>query len=150
MKGEPITFHTFRFRELDRRVWGFRLYYRENDQWCSHEPEGPYRYAGFRYCDPVARNVGRNDQNEFAALRPGESWSFTREVTDFPEKAAPGDIFRYRFKGVRLDWWDWGHLRDHENTVVWIDESVYAPKDNGGRPMLIVPASNWVEFTLVE
>ncbi|KAJ5157176.1 uncharacterized protein N7482_008276 [Penicillium canariense] len=150
MNGEPVTFHTFRFREVDRRVWGFRLYYGENNQWCPYEPSDPYRYREYRYSNPVANIVGRNDQNAFAALRPGESWSFTREVTEFPENAAPGDQFRYGFKGAQLDWWDWGHLRDHEDTVVWIEEIVCNPRYNGGRPVLIVPASNWVEFALVE
>lgn len=81
---------------------------------------------------------------------PGESWSFTREASDFPQNAAPGDKFRYGFKGASIDWWDWGHFRDHQDTRVWIDGRVLNPQDNGGRPKLVVPASNWAEFTLVE
>lgn len=82
---------------------------------------------------------------------PGESWSFTRQVSDFPKTFAPGNQFQYGFKGITLDWWDWGDLHNHENTVVWIQEDrLHAPKDNGGRPEIKVPASNWLEFKLVE
>ncbi|KAH1396323.1 hypothetical protein KXX51_008404, partial [Aspergillus fumigatus] len=98
----------------------------------------------------VPVNVGHDNQDKFGALVPGESWSFKQEVTDFPTNVSPGDKLRYGFKGAQLDWWDWGHFRDHENTVVWINGKVRDPKDNGGRPGLVVPASNWVEFTVIE
>ena len=82
---------------------------------------------------------------------PGESWSFTRQVSDFPKTFAPGNQFRYGFKGITLDWWDWGDLCNHENTVVWIQEDrLHAPNDNEGRPEIKMPASNWLEFKLVE
>jgi len=63
------------------------------------------------------------------------------------------DVFRYVFKGVEIDWWDWGDSSDHEETIVklpcFINGRVVDPKDNGGRPKLIVPASNSIEFTIV-
>ncbi|KAF4253498.1 hypothetical protein CNMCM8812_001542 [Aspergillus fumigatus] len=147
---KPVTFHTPIFKDIDSRQGGFRLYFREQDHWSPHELPGSFTYHRYRFSKSVPVNVGRNEQDEFVALMPGESWSFTREVTDFPKHAAPGDEFRYRFKGAQLDWWDWGHLGDHENTIVWVNYLVRDPKDNGGRPGLVVPASNWVEFTMVE
>ncbi|GFF25737.1 conserved hypothetical protein [Aspergillus udagawae] len=152
LDGKPVTFHTFLFKWIDDRDGGFRLHFRRkgDDNWSSVEIPVIFTYHMYQYSKCVPVNVGRNDKDGFAALFPGESWSFTREVTHFPKDAAPGDEFRYRFKGTQLDWWDWGHFRDHENTVVGIEYSVRDPKDNGGRPALVVPASNWVEFTIIE
>jgi hypothetical protein len=56
----------------------------------------PYRIT------TTAVNVGRNDRNDFVALMPGESWSFTREVSDFPQNIAPGDKFRYGLRELQL------------------------------------------------
>lgn len=85
-------------------------------------------------------------------LDPGESWSFTREVREFPKDAAQGDRFRYLFKGATLDWWNWGNLEDHKDTVVWVPGRFVAkvrdPKDNDGRPTVVVPASNAEEFNI--
>ncbi|KAJ5890071.1 hypothetical protein N7504_010881 [Penicillium tannophilum] len=148
--GKPVTIHTFVFKDIDRRQNGFRLYYGGKDQWSPHELGGLFTHHDFRFSTSVPVNVGHNDQNEFVALKPGQSWTFTREVSEFPKNVAPGDEFRYGFKGATLDWWDWGHYRDHEDTVVWINAKVRNPTDNGGRPELVVPASNWVEFTLIE
>ncbi|KGO75767.1 hypothetical protein PITC_033510 [Penicillium italicum] len=105
------------------------------------------------FTERVPLNVGRNDGNNFWTLKPGEFWSFTREVREFPNDAAPGDRFGYLFKGATLDWWNWGSLEDHEDTVVWVPgwlvAKVQDPRDNDGRPKIVVPASNAVEFTLV-
>lgn len=150
LDGKPVIFHTFIFKDLDRRQGGFRLYFRGKNQWSPYELGGLFTHHDYRFSTSVPVNIGRNDQNDFIALMPGESCSFTREVSDFPKNIAPGDEFRYGFKGATLDWWDWGHYQDHEDTVVWIDAKVRDPTDNGGRPELVVPASNWVEFTLVE
>jgi hypothetical protein len=53
-----------------------------------------------------------------------------------------------------MDWWDWGSMDEHRETVVklpcWVAGEVTEPKDNGGRPRLVVPASEWIEFTLIE
>lgn len=65
-----------------------------------------------------------------------------------------GDIYRYQNKGGAIDWWDWGDREGHANTVVklppWLTGEVIDPPDNGGRPKLVVPASNVVEFTIIE
>jgi hypothetical protein len=149
-RREPIVFHTFLFKDVDWRQEGFRLYRKENGQWQPYEIRGSFTHHRYRVPNPVSKNVGRNEDNDFIALNPGESWSFTRQVTDFPENVVPGDTFRYCYKGAQLDWWDWGHFQDHEDTVVTIEGKVREPKDNGGRPALVVPASNYVEFTVVE
>ncbi|CAG8112422.1 unnamed protein product [Penicillium nalgiovense] len=150
--GKSVIFHTFRFKDIDCRQNGFRLYFRERDkdEWGPHELGGLFTHHKYRFATIIPVNVGRNDRNGFVALAPGESWSFTREVTEFPQNAALGDKFRYGFKGALIDWWDWGHFQDHQDTVVGIYDRVYDPGDNGGRPELVVPSSNWVEFTLVE
>lgn len=150
LDGMPVTFHTFIFKDIDRRQEGFRLYLRQKDDWSPHEIAGSFTHHEYRFSERVPVNVGHDNQDKFGALVPGESWSFKREVTDFPTNVSPGDKLRYGFKGAQLDWWDWGHFRDHENTVVWINGKVRDPKDNGGRPGLVVPASNWVEFTVIE
>ncbi|PYI12924.1 hypothetical protein BO99DRAFT_407905 [Aspergillus violaceofuscus CBS 115571] len=147
---EPIVFHTFLFRDVDWRQEGFRLYRKEHGQWQPYEIRGSFTYHRYRFPNPVLKNVGRNEDNDFHALSPGESWSFTRRVTDFPDNVVPGDTFRYCYKGAQLDWWDWGHFQDHKDTVVTIEGKVREPEDNGGRPALVVPASNYVEFTVVE
>ncbi|PYI26635.1 hypothetical protein BP00DRAFT_355445 [Aspergillus indologenus CBS 114.80] len=147
---EPIVFHTFLFEDVDWRQEGFRLYRKQDGQWQPYEIRGSFTHHRYRFPDPVSKNVGRNEDNDFHALNPGESWSFTRRVTDFPDNVVVGDTFRYYYKGAQLDWWDWGHFQDHKDTVVTIDGKVREPEDNGGRPALVVPASNYVEFTVVE
>ncbi|KAJ5518743.1 hypothetical protein N7453_001165 [Penicillium expansum] len=150
--GRPITFRSFIFKQPDDHHQGYRLYREGDDGWTPYEWRTHQR--GFIITEPTALNVGRNDENDFWTLKPGESWSFTREVSEFPKDAASGDKFRYLFKGATLDWWNWGSLEDHEDTVIWVPgwllAKVQYPEDNDGRPTVVVPASNAVEFTLVD
>jgi len=95
---------------------GFRLYVKKHDEWSEHEVNGEIQHHAFS-SSPSPVNVGKNE-DRFQSLIPGESCSFSRKVTDFPKNFAPGDRFRYGYKGDKLDWWDWGNLYDHENTVV--------------------------------
>jgi hypothetical protein len=104
----------------------------------------------------VAVNVSQ-DEN-FASLQPGQSWTTStrvegRQIGILPNDVNVGDVFRYVFKGVEVDWWNWGSKAEHNETIVelpcFIDGRVVEPKDNGGRPKLVVPASNFVEFTVV-
>ncbi|KAJ5553756.1 hypothetical protein N7494_003134, partial [Penicillium frequentans] len=73
------------------------------------------------------------------------------ELWNFPNNLQPGDVFRFVFTGATVVWWDWGS-KDlvHTQTVVTAEEipfgSVVDPADNGGRPELVVPTSNQVEF----
>lgn len=146
-----ITFHTSLLQDYDSHNDGFRLYGEDKDKWNGHEINGFLQHHRCRFATPEPVQVGNNELNQFQSLKPGNFWSFTRHVSDFPKTFGPGNQFRYGLKGITLDWWDWGDLQDHRNTVVWITENkLYAPKDNGGRPMIKIPASNWLEFTLVD
>lgn len=147
--GKPVIFHTFIFEDMDNRNDGFRLYVGGKDGWSPHELSGLLTHHLYRFFFPDPFHVGHS-QDRFRTLRPGESCSLTREVSDFPKNAAPGDVFRYGYKGGKLDWWNWGDFEDHEDTVVWIYGRVTDPKDNEGRPGIIIPASNLIEFTIVE
>lgn len=150
--GRPVTFRKSAFTLYDRRYNGFRLYRSEEDEWRGHELGTKFQPRQvFIWAEDEPFNVGHNDGEEFHSLKPGESWTFTRRVSDFPKNLLPGQKFRYKFKGATLDWWDWGSLQDHANTVVWIYVgTLVKPKDNEGRPSLVVPASNWIEFDLDE
>ncbi|KAJ5321969.1 uncharacterized protein N7506_011099 [Penicillium brevicompactum] len=149
--GRPVTFRTSIFKRIDRHYDGFRLYRIEEDEWRAHELSTVFQaHHAYMYAETEPFNVGHNEE-EFQSLKPGESWTFTRQVTDFPKNLLPGQRFRYGFKGATLDWWDWGSLQDHADTVVWICVgAVQRPKDNEGRSALVVPASNWIEFNLDE
>ncbi|CAI7606598.1 unnamed protein product [Penicillium discolor] len=149
LEEKPVIFHTFIFKDMDNRNNGFRLYVGGKDGWSPHELNGLLTHHLYRFCFPDPFHVGHS-QGRFRTLRPGESCSLTREVSDFPKNAAPGDVFRYGYKGGKLDWWDWGNFEDHEDTVVWIYGGVTDPKDNEGRPGIMIPASNLIEFTIVE
>ncbi|OQD69467.1 hypothetical protein PENPOL_c002G02104 [Penicillium polonicum] len=148
-KENSVIFHTFIFKDMDNRNNGFRLYVGGKDGWSPHELNGLLTHHLYRFSFPDPFQVGHS-QDRFRVLRPGESCSLTREVSDFPKNAAPGDVFRYGYKGGQLDWWDWGNFEDHKDTVVWIYGVVTDPKDNEGRPGIMIPASNLIEFTIVE
>lgn len=70
-----------------------------------------------------------------------------------PDDRKPGERLRYQFKGNTLDWWDWGTAEDHAQTIVTLPgsgvEPISSPKDNEGRPKVVIPASNIVEWTVV-
>ncbi|OQE47348.1 hypothetical protein PENCOP_c001G05725 [Penicillium coprophilum] len=117
---------------------------KEKDDWSPHELGGLFTHHAYRFSTDTPVNVGRDPNGKFVALMSGESWSFTREVSDFPQNAAPGDQFRYGFKGAFIDWWDWG-----QDTVVWVNGRAKS-QNNERRPKLVVPASKWVDFELLE
>ena len=117
-------------------------------------------FVGFASFDdpPIPVNVGDEGEysNQFATLRPGESWKCERRVqcsrwTDLPDDVKAGEKFKYMVKGAVVDWWDWGTKEDHKETKVklpcFVSGDLEEPTDNGGRPKLIVPASNEVTFS---
>lgn len=93
----PITFHIALFKIMDLHYNAFRLYVKKHDEWSGHEMNGEIQHHAFS-SSPSRVNVGKNE-DEFQSLIPGESCSFSRKVTDFPENFAPGDRFRYGFNG---------------------------------------------------
>jgi len=156
---QPITFHTYAFEALEGPREGFRIQRRsklDSQKWVAFEIDEDF---GFMIVDDpdVPINVGQ-DEN-FETLQPGESWITSRHLqgarwTSLPDDVAVGDVFRYMFKGTTVEWWDWGNREKHMNTVVqlpcWIAGLVTHPTNNEGRPKLVVPASDFVEFTVVE
>lgn len=120
-REEPIIFHTFLFRDIDWCQEGFRLYRRDSGQRRPYEIQGSFTHHRYRFSTLVSKNVGLNEEHDFGALNPGESWSFSRQVTDYPDNMMHGDSFRYCFKRAQLDWWDWGHFEDHKETAATTD-----------------------------
>lgn len=109
--------------------------------------------------DGPDRDIRVAEDKAFRSLRPGESFTmqFSRvELSEIevPDDFAPGDKLLCGFDGAEVDWWDWGTAGDHAETVVkfpsfsngWIVE----PKNNGGRPKLIIPAAKPLELRVVE
>lgn len=155
--SRPIVFHTYTFEAPPSSPReGFHLYRRRDDGWeeCEIDEDSCFRIVD----DPdIVVSVGE-DAN-FTSLAPGESWVTSRQLqghswTDFPGNVMEGDVFRYQFNGIgAVDWWDWGNNEEHKTTKVklpcWISGSVTDPADNGGRPKLVVPASEAVEFSFV-
>lgn len=90
--GTPTTFHISRFKAMGLHYKGFQLYVKKNDEWIGHEVNGEIQHHVFS-SSPSPVNVGKNE-DKFQSLVPGESCSFTREVSDFPKNLKPGDQFR--------------------------------------------------------
>ncbi|KAK3290263.1 uncharacterized protein B0H64DRAFT_427817 [Chaetomium fimeti] len=156
----PITFAHRSARE------GYELYKHhdldegsDEQEWQTCEMDDDEE--GYRIFDSDGPDikVRVRDQSEFISLRPGESWTTTYQLqtttyTILPKDVKAGDRFRYQFLGAaNVDWWDWGHIEDeHAETVVSLPPwrgRVVEPKDNGGRPRLVVPGSDAVEFRVV-
>ena len=148
--ARPVTFHTYHFEHYDYYQLG-RL---QDGIWRNYDDQSAS--DGFFIVDDpdVAVIVGQDDH--FASLHPGESWTTSQHIghyfTELPNDARVGETFRYVFIGTELDWWDWGSKIDHADTVVklpcFLNGAVMDPKDNEGRPPLVVKSSNVVEFSL--
>ena len=150
--ARPITLHRHHFEDdcsyqLGRLCDGTWRNYDDEDGGC-----------GFRIVDDpdVPVTVGQHDH--FVDLQPGESWTTSQRIgynwTELPDDAEHGEVFRYAFRGLSLDWWNWRSKVDHRDTTVkvpcYIKGPVVDPTDNDGRPKLVVPTSNVVEFTFVK
>ncbi|KAJ5157153.1 uncharacterized protein N7482_008253 [Penicillium canariense] len=154
-KAKAITFHTVIFHRFIVANDCFQLYRRKGadlEPIDTDDPHDAYRI----YDDPdVLVNVTGHDN--FTTLRPGESWAFSRYIqgrswTYIPRDAHVGETFCVQYHGGTVNWWDWGGKEDHAGTKVTLSSSICGrvvdPADNGGRPRLVIPASNIVEFTL--
>lgn len=148
--ARPITFHTRVFEDYHNYQLG-RLH---DGVWRNYDD----KYGGFgAWLDvdnpDVPVIVGQD--NNFASLQPGESWTTSQKIgynwTELPHDADDGEIFGYVFMDVKLDWWDWGSKADHGETVVklpyFLTGPVVDPRDNDDRPQLVVQNSNVVEFS---
>ncbi|KAL1868794.1 hypothetical protein Plec18167_008099 [Paecilomyces lecythidis] len=158
----PITFHTYAVGLVGDE---FHVYHRRCPDQSRPEADEWETFVGNDFCqvgmwDNPDRliNVSENLGGRFQTLLPGESWSnsWTMEADGYllPDDLKPGERLRYQFKGSTLDWWDWGTAADHTQTIVTLPgsglEPISDPKDNGGRPKVVVPASNIAEWTVVD
>jgi hypothetical protein len=135
----PILFHII-------ATLGGTLYRKHGDEWEACEDEE----MGFAIYDDPDVEICPCRHEDFVFLRPGETWT-RRDYVQLPHDTKAGDVFKYLYKGGYVDWWDWGIKDDHADTKVvvrcWITTNVVKPKDNEGRPIIVVPASNVVVFT---
>ncbi|KAF5855658.1 hypothetical protein ETB97_008831 [Aspergillus alliaceus] len=137
----PITFHVANLLEGNlQRQCGQRWEYFESE-------EMPYQI----YDDPDIE-VSPGQHVDFISLLPGKSWT-RMDRLELPSDTRVGEVFKYEFTDRVIDWWDWGMKEDHLQTTVklpcWVSGEVVEPRDNEGRPAIVVPASNVVEFTIV-
>jgi hypothetical protein len=145
-KAKPIIFHTYAVIAQD-----FQVYRRKNDEWEAYNDTT----TGFILVDDPDVSVNVSKHEDFVSLEAGASWkrlTHSEVGEGLPGDTNVGDVFRLRCKGFTIDWWDWGDAAEHANTEVqllcWIKGPVTNPRDNGGRPKLVVPASNEIEFTI--
>lgn len=158
--ARPVTFRHWTLESENH--FDYQLRRRRGGSEGEWEDSALVEYDGCRWAiydeDDVEVFVGQRE-DDFASLRSGESWDSSTYLNypgdvDLPRDSLPGDEFRYRVIRSETDWWEWGTMEDHRDTAVklpcYIRGEVTDPKDNGGRPKLVVPASEWFEFTLVE
>jgi hypothetical protein len=146
---KPIIFHIWVFD------YCYRLYRLREGKWERCETEDT-ESTGFLLVDNPDERIKVSEHKDFVSLRPGESWTTRQTVqkrnyTWIPDDSVVGDTFRFIFKGYTLDWWDWGDGTGTEVTLPCFHWArVIEPADNDGRPDLVVPGSNTVEFSIVE
>lgn len=151
-RSQREGYELYRYHKLDEGS--------DEQEWqvCDFEDDEEGCYVGLDFDGPDIKVHVREDA-EFISLRPGESWTTAYQLqtptdTRLPKDVGVGDRFRYQFLGAaNVDWWDWGHIEnEHAETIVSLPSlrgRVVEPADNGGRPKLVVPASNPVEFQVV-
>ncbi|RAH51056.1 uncharacterized protein BO95DRAFT_75273 [Aspergillus brunneoviolaceus CBS 621.78] len=150
----PITFRTYDFCTYG----AFRAYRQryKDGEWESYDEGGSCQFPSGPD-DPYQVIVGKEREKAgFISLQPGQTYSRSVHLysqDDLPPYPSTGEILRSRFVGCVLDWWDWGTLEEHGDTVVtvpgFLGGEVLEPRDNGGRARVVVPASNLVEFTVL-
>jgi hypothetical protein len=158
---KPIIIHDYSFTydqfRLQRRCLDYNSLKDSNGdstQWKTYfDDEGN---QGWRIVDEPDVEVNVTDPEFFRSLKPGESFvrEFWLEFSDLHPDTVVGDTYRYQYCGGCVDWWIWGDCQEHAKTVVklpcWLYGRVVSPADNDGRPVIMVPSSNFVEFTIVE
>ncbi|KAJ5164247.1 uncharacterized protein N7500_006077 [Penicillium coprophilum] len=158
---KPIIIHNYPFRHshcrLQRRCPDYdpsKDSSGDSTQWKTYYDNE--RNPGWRIVDEPDVEINVTDSEYFRGLKPGESFVKTLQLEDFhlhPDTVV-GDTYRYQYCGGCVDWWVWGDFKEHANTVVklpcWLQDYVVDPDDNDGRPFIMIPSSNFVEFTIVE
>ena len=148
-EAKPIIFHIYEFH------YSYRLYRNREGKWKRCETEDTTA-TGFILVDLPDEKIQVNQDKDFVSLRPGESWTEQKRVqqrnwTWILDNSVVGDAFRFVFKGATLDWWDWEDGAGTEVTLPCFHWArVIEHADNDGRPELVVPGSNNVEFSIAE
>lgn len=137
-------------------------------------PPPPRPLRGTTNAIPSPNSMDIEGPTAITTLRPGESWTIKRRLhsSDSPylggnrplEDAQPGTgRFMCIFKGITVPWWDWGTREEYLVNAEYITfpyhmgsydriefYEAFHQETNGGRPKILVPASNEIEFTVVE
>lgn len=148
--SRPITFRR-------PALWAMRLYRRHGDNWDGIEDE---RDPGFmcEYDEPKQEEISVGRDDEFICLWPGGKWKTVscniEDREQMPDDVARGQVYRYGSKGFEVDWWDWGSKEEHVETKVktcnyGFGRIIKEPGADDLRRKLVVPQSNFVEFTIV-
>ncbi|GES65444.1 hypothetical protein ATEIFO6365_0010037000 [Aspergillus terreus] len=146
---QPIIIHDYPFSGDN-----FRLQRRCHEQWKTYfdDEQNP----GWMIVDEPDVEVNVADSAFFCSLKPGETLVRHHSLgyLDLHPDTLVGDTYRYRYWGGCVDWWIWGDREEHAKTVVklpcWLNDHVVDPADNDGRPVVMAPSSNFVEFTVVD
>jgi hypothetical protein len=150
----PILFHIYPFHVASERLYRRR---KEGGEW--EEFDSLNTDTGFIIVDDPDIVVYPARDENFASLKPGETWTTKRRLqgeswTELPGDCTPGDTLRYQFDGTEVDWWDSGTPEEHAETTVklpcFIKGRVVDPWDNGGRPKIVVAPSEPLEFVVGE
>ncbi|KAL4736659.1 hypothetical protein BDV11DRAFT_172724 [Aspergillus similis] len=147
--AKPIIIHDYTFSGDN-----FRLQRRYHEQWKTYFNDE--RNPGWMIVDEPDVEVNVTDSSFFCSLKPGETLVKERflDYLDLHPDTVVGDRYRYQYWGGCVDWWIWGDREEHAKTVVklpcWLNDHVVDPDDNDGRPVIMVPSSNAVEFTVVD
>ncbi|GKZ23082.1 hypothetical protein AbraCBS73388_009427 [Aspergillus brasiliensis] len=146
----PITFSV-----SDMEAWGVPCIYRRSQDTGEWESWHSYCTAGYAVFEDENVPCAVGSSPGFISLQPNETWCEVQELESMlslPEDARDGEVLRYRFKGCKLKWWDWGTKEDHMDTIISVIGFgvITDPPDNDGRPEVVIPASNTVEFTVID
>lgn len=159
-EAKPIIIRNLPFDESSN----FQLHRRchDYDQWDSDDDDPEWeRYfddqwnLSYKLVDGPDIEVNVTDETLFLSLQPRESWNevFTFDLSDLHEDTAVGDSYRFQYWGGYVEWWIWGSREEHANTTVKVPPwrgHVVDPVDNEGKPDIVIPGSNTVEFVVVE
>jgi hypothetical protein len=158
---KPIIIHDYPFTHdhfrLQRRCLDYDALKNSDEdptQWKTYFDDE--RNPGWRIVDEPDIEVNVTDPQFFRSLKPGETFvkNHSFNFLDLHPHTVVGDTYRYRYWGGCVDWWIWGDREEHANTVVklpcWLHDYVVDPADNDGRPVIMIPSSNFVEFTVVD
>ena len=155
---KPIIIHTYPFFRdnfrLQRRCRDYDPLKNSDEEWKSYFDDE--RKGGWLIVDEPDVQVNVANSQFFRSLQPGASWIEPTffEFFDLHPDTVVGDTYRYQYWGGYMDWWTWGDQEENAQTVVklpcWLIANVVDPPDNDGRPSLLIPSSNFVEFTVVD